>query len=131
MLTQSQVRQRFIKAYPGIRLRGYGGYWYKCAHCGKWCGRPGREGAKIPDDCKMEVDHIRPWSQGGSDELYNLQPLCHTCNRSKSANSTVGDNIKGIGNAIFHPVDTFIKTPVRKALRKNKILKQLGITSRK
>jgi hypothetical protein len=80
---------------------------------------------------KMEVDHIRPWSQGGSDELYNLQPLCKPCNRRKSANSTMGDNIKGIGNAITHPVDTFIATPVRKAARQNKILKGLGITKRK
>ena len=45
MSTQSNTRQKFIKANPGIRLRGYDGYWYRCAHCG-------REGAKIPDDCK-------------------------------------------------------------------------------
>ena len=131
MATQSDTRQRFIRANPGVRLQGYGGYWYRCAHCGKWCGRPGKERANIPDDYKMEVDHIVPWSMGGSDASHNLQPLCKPCNRSKSNNTTFGDNVKSVGNAVFHPVDTFIKTPVRKALRQNKILKALGITKRR
>ena len=32
----------------------------------------------------MTVDHIRPSSQGGSDELYNLQLLCGPCNALKA-----------------------------------------------
>ena len=130
-MTQSEVRQMFVRANPGIRLVGRKGYWYKCAHCGKWCGRPGREKANIPDDFKMEVDHITPWSMGGSDAIYNLQPLCKPCNRSKSANASLGDNIKSAGNAILHPVDTLIKTPLRKAVRQNSVLKRLGITKRR
>lgn len=129
--SQSNVRQAFIKSNPGIQRPGHPGYWYRCAHCGKWCGRPGRERAFIPDDCKMEVDHITPWSKGGSDEVYNLQPLCKHCNRSKSANASLGDNIKSVGNAIMHPVDTFVKTPLRKAVRQNSLLKSLGITKRR
>lgn len=43
----------------------------------------------------------------------------------------MGDNIKGVGNAVFHPVDTFVSTPLRKAARQNKLLKGLGITKRK
>ncbi|MGX1586091.1 HNH endonuclease [Microbacterium sp. NPDC055502] len=27
----------------------------------------------------MEVDHILPWSWGGSDEFDNLQALCGPC----------------------------------------------------
>lgn len=130
-MTQAEVRRMFVEANPGVRLQGYKGYWYRCACCGKWCGRPGREKANIPDDMKMEVDHIRPWSQGGSDEMYNLQPLCRPCNRGKSAGSTYGDNIRNVGNAVFHPVDTFVKTPLRKAARSNKVLKSLGITKRR
>lgn len=130
-MTQAEVRKMFVQHNPGVRLMGRKGYWYRCAHCGKWCGRAGGEKANIPDYEKMEVDHIRPWSQGGSDQLYNLQPLCKPCNRSKSANASMGDNIKGVGNAVFHPVDTFIATPVRKAARQNKLLKGLGITKRK
>lgn len=130
-MTQAEVRKMFVKHNPGIRILGRKGFWYKCACCGKWCGRAGGERAYIQEYEKMEVDHIRPWSQGGSDNLYNLQPLCKPCNRSKSANASAKDNLKGVGNAVFHPVDTFIKTPVRKATRQSKILKGLGITKRR
>lgn len=130
-MKQTEVRQMFIRHNPGIRLFGRKGYWYRCAHCGRWCGRAGGERANIQDYEKMEVDHIKPWSQGGSDNLYNLQPLCKPCNRSKSASSSFKDNCKGVGNAVFHPVDTFVKTPIRKTLRQNKLLKGLGITKRK
>lgn len=96
-MTQSEVRQMFVKANPGIRLPGYKGYWYRCAKCGKWCGRPGRERANIPEDCKMEVDHRIPKRKGGSDQLYNLQPLCKPCNRGKSANQS---DLETIGTVI-------------------------------
>lgn len=128
-MTQSQVRQRFVKAYPGVRLAGYGGFWYKCAHCGRWCGRPGAERAYIPDDIKMEVDHIRPWSLGGSDELWNLQPLCKTCNRSKSNNQSFGDNMAIVKNDIMH--GDFVGATVKRAFRQNKLLKALGINKRR
>lgn len=130
-MSQAEARAAFIKANPGIRRPGVGGHWYRCAHCGKWCARPGRERANIPDDMKMEVDHITPYSLGGSDALYNLQPLCKPCNRGKSNNMTLGDGIKTVGNAITHPVDTLLATPLRKAVRQNPILKGLGITKRK
>ena len=82
-------------------------------------------------DFKMEVDHIRSYSQGGSDELYNLQPLCRPCNRTKSANMTVQDSFKTTINSIMHPVDTFVKVPLRKAWRQNKALKVLGLNKRR
>ena len=47
-VTQSQVRQMFVQYNPGVRRLGKKGYWYRCAHCGKWCGRPGGEKANIP-----------------------------------------------------------------------------------
>ena len=31
----------------------------------------------------LEVDHILPRNQGGSDELHNLQALCYSCNSAK------------------------------------------------
>lgn len=130
MGTQSETRQAFIKARPGVKRPGYGGYWYRCAHCGKWCGRPGKNGAKILDNQKMEVDHIKPWSEGGSDELFNLQPLCKPCNRNKSANATIGDNFKSTINTITHPVDA-IASVGRRAFRQNKVLKKLGLNKRK
>jgi 5-methylcytosine-specific restriction endonuclease McrA len=32
---------------------------------------------------KLEVDHIVPFSKGGTDALDNLQTLCFNCNRGK------------------------------------------------
>lgn len=43
---------------------------YKC----QWCG----------DGGLLEVDHIVPWSAGGSDEDTNLRTLCRTCNQDRS-----------------------------------------------
>lgn len=31
----------------------------------------------------LEVDHIIAWSNGGTHDLANLQPLCRPCNRDK------------------------------------------------
>lgn len=129
-MTQAEVRSMFVKANPGVRLRGRKGWWYRCAHCGVWCGRAGGEKAGIPDHLKMEVDHVVPWSRGGVDSLHNLQPLCRPCNRAKSNSMTFKDNMKATKNAIFHPLQT-VTQPVRSAARNNKILKGLGITKRR
>ena len=42
---------------------------YKCVFCG------------TPDD--LTVDHVYPWSKGGSDGMENLQTLCASCNSKK------------------------------------------------
>jgi len=31
-----------------------------------------------------EIDHVVPWSEGGTDELENLRPICKACHRLKS-----------------------------------------------
>jgi hypothetical protein len=43
------------------------------------CGRSPRE-----DGIKLHVDHIEPWSKGGTNDLENLQALCEECNLGKS-----------------------------------------------
>lgn len=45
----------------------------KCAICGK--------PVKFK---KMTVDHIKPLSQGGTNEFSNLQLACYSCNRLKN-----------------------------------------------
>ena len=45
----------------------------KCRMCGRSI-----------DEVSLEVDHIIPMSEGGTDELDNLATLCRDCNRGKS-----------------------------------------------
>lgn len=50
-------------------------------------GRCGYCGYKVPVGYHLIVDHIIPVSRGGSDELCNLMPSCHTCNNFKYSRS--------------------------------------------
>lgn len=43
---------------------------YTCQYCGKVGG-------------KLEVDHVIPFSKGGSNEMCNLVTACQRCNRQK------------------------------------------------
>lgn len=47
---------------------------YKCV----FCGRNARQ-------VELEVDHIVPFSKGGSNNFSNLQTLCFDCNRGKGS----------------------------------------------
>ena len=44
---------------------------HRCRACG------------FSDDLTMEIDHVKPRSLGGSDDLDNLQALCSFCNNTK------------------------------------------------
>lgn len=46
---------------------------YACEYCGP----------EKSLDKTFNVDHIVPKSRGGSEELANLQCVCHRCNRAK------------------------------------------------
>lgn len=129
MSNNPSYRATFIRAYPGIRLQGRPGFWYRCAYCGRWCARPGGDKVKIPDFMKMEVDHIKPWSQGGSDELWNLQALCKPCNRAKSGTITPMDVRRIKHNNVVH--GDGITGSLRHKFRQSKILKAFGLNKRK
>lgn len=77
-------KARFIEN-PGM---GYGRAWQKlrmfvlrrepmCRSCGA---------------AANEVDHIRPRSMGGTDDLDNLQPLCKPCHSRKTLKESVNTN---------------------------------------
>lgn len=92
----SSYRERFIAQNPGIIIPGRQGNWYRCVKCGGLCGR----GNGIPDAMKMEVDHRIPKRDGGTDDIWNLQPTCRKCNRSKSDNQTELENVETMVRAV-------------------------------
>ena len=50
--------------------------FFRCCYCGA-------SPAKDPT-VELHIDHIVPWSKGGSTSLDNLQTLCSRCNLGKS-----------------------------------------------
>lgn len=54
-----------------VRRRVYRRDGYRCVKC-----HSGED---------LTLDHVTPWSLGGSDEASNLQTLCRSCNSSKGA----------------------------------------------
>lgn len=46
---------------------------YRCQMCGR----------TVEDGVKLHIDHIVPVSKGGSNDIDNLQVLCHKCNLAK------------------------------------------------
>lgn len=56
---------------PEVRAAIYERDDHRCRFCG----------ATEP----LQIDHIFPWSLGGTDEPSNLQTLCAPCNQSKGA----------------------------------------------
>jgi len=59
-------RKAIPKQRREIILRKFG---FKCVEC--------------QTDKNLEIDHIKPYSLGGTDEEENLQVLCKSCNRKK------------------------------------------------
>lgn len=50
-------------------------YDNRCLRCGQ-------------DDIELTADHVIPLSEGGSNDISNIQPLCLDCNMSKGTKST-------------------------------------------
>jgi 5-methylcytosine-specific restriction endonuclease McrA len=52
---------------------------FKCVLCGR---SPATEVG-----CRLQVDHLEPFSKGGKTTIENLRTLCERCNLGKSAKS--------------------------------------------
>jgi len=66
---------------PKMKLKVFKRDNYTCRFCGK-------SPATYPE-LVLEVDHIKPVSEGGSNEIDNLQTLCIMCNRGKGNDSSL------------------------------------------
>lgn len=60
----------------GLRKRVYDKYGGRCAYCGHEI-----------DYRDMQVDHIHPQWNGGTDDIENLNPSCRLCNHYKRGES--------------------------------------------
>jgi hypothetical protein len=76
LLKHSNPRRRRSPLSVSARWRVLMRDGFRC----KGCGRSGHDAG-----VKLEVDHIKPVSRGGSDSLRNLRTLCFECNRGKGA----------------------------------------------
>jgi len=65
------LRRKKINKHLRVQVLTRDGF--KCRMCGR-----------SRDEVSLEVDHIIPVSQGGTDELQNLATLCRDCNAGKS-----------------------------------------------
>jgi hypothetical protein len=65
-----------------------------CEYCKRSEAIHGRE---------LEIDHIKPKSQGGADEIGNLAYACHDCNQFKLARETCIDPVTKLDTALFNP----------------------------
>lgn len=63
----AQYRDKWFRANPSITGM------QQCRNCGGWFKKS-----------EIDIDHIIPRNKGGTDDLWNLQPMCKHCNRSKS-----------------------------------------------
>jgi len=54
---------------------------YTCAKCGR--------SPATQRGCILHIDHIIPFSKGGSNEIENLQTLCDKCNLGKGNDESV------------------------------------------
>ena len=57
---------------PPVRRHVYDRDGRRCRHCST--------------QERLSIDHVVPWSKGGSDAIDNLQTLCMPCNRRKGVN---------------------------------------------
>lgn len=69
-LRKKRIYEINVKEWYRIRKVVFDRDNYTCQYCGK-------------RGCMLEVDHVIPFSKGGSYELSNLVTACRKCNRQK------------------------------------------------
>ena len=70
-IKNTQKRSRYLSAATRVDVLRRDNY--RCLFCGVSAKK-----------AELEVDHIIPFSKGGSNAMSNLQTLCSDCNKGKS-----------------------------------------------
>lgn len=96
-----EARERRRSLPPKLRYEILHRDGYTCRYCGR-----------KPPEVELEVDHIEPVSQGGTDDPGNLMTSCRDCNRGKGIRSPLG------GTTLAHPT-----VVVQREVREREIVK--------
>lgn len=110
-------RQDFFNNTPSMLGK------YQCAKCKKWFTKD-----------EIDVDHRLSKRKGGTDDLWNLQAMCKSCNRGKrerSSNKEVAETVISAGitglatNGLSGAANNLSK--IGKSVAKQKLKDALGI----
>jgi len=83
---------------------------FTCQYCGK--------NTRNDKNIMLEVDHIKPVAEGGTNDIENLVTSCHQCNHGKRTDSV---NFPDIKKRIETKTKTFIEMQMRHEARIHKI----------
>lgn len=84
-------REDFFKHNDGIKIPFKKGTYYRCVGCGQ-----------LFTKSEITVDHKIPKRKGGTDEVWNLQPMCRSCNSSKRERQSGMDTATAVFGATMN-----------------------------
>ena len=84
-------REEFFKHNKGMKIPFKKGTYYRCVGCGQMFTKS-----------QITVDHIIPKRKGGTDDIWNLQPMCKHCNSSKRERQSGFETAKSVVGATVH-----------------------------
>lgn len=84
-------REEFFKHNKGVKLPFKRGEYFRCVSCGGWFTKS-----------QITVDHKIPKRKGGTDDIWNLQPMCRSCNSRKRERQSGFETATTIIGATVH-----------------------------
>ncbi len=112
MVDDRNKRENRIPLSPKIRYEVLRRDGFTCQYCGR-----------TADERELEIDHIVPYSKGGTNDLGNLQVSCRECNRGKRADNLIENDcdVRVIEKIVYKEI------PVEKIVYKEKSTEKSGI----
>lgn len=84
-------REDYFKHNKGHKRPFKKGEWYQCVECKEWFRKS-----------DITIDHRIPKRKGGTDDLWNLQPMCRSCNSAKRERQSGLETVSTLTRAGIH-----------------------------